>query len=289
MTRLCRFNDDRLGIVANAEVIDVTAALQVLPPSRWPLPQADLLVMHLPRVLARAHEIAPSAPRLPLAEVALRSPVANPPKVIGAPVNYVRHQAEALADGGVNFEKDVKTIAHYGLFLKSSTSVAGPADKLLVRFPDRRTDHELELVVVIGEGGRDIPEGEAMRHVGGYTIGLDMTIRGPEDRSLRKSLDGFSVLGPWLVTADEIGDPNDLQMSLRVNDELRQEASTRDMIFSVQRLIAYASQHYTLCPGDVIYTGTPEGVGPVRPGDHLECVIEGIGCMNIAVAGAGRS
>jgi 2,4-diketo-3-deoxy-L-fuconate hydrolase len=283
MTKLCRFNDNRLGIVAESEIIDVSVALEVLPAYRWPLPQADLLVMHLPQVLAAAEDVANRATRLPMSSVKLRSPVANPPKIIAAPVNYVRHQAEALADGGVNFEKDIKTIAHYGLFLKSSTSIAGPADNLVVRFPERRTDHELELVVVIGEGGRDIQERDALRHVAAYAIGLDMTIRGPEDRSLRKSLDGFSVLGPWLVTPDEVPDPNDLQMSLHVNDELRQKASTRDLIFSVQRLIAYASRHYTLCPGDLIYTGTPEGVGPVRPGDHLKCVIESIGHMDVLI------
>ncbi len=153
----------------------------------------------------------------------------------------------ALADGGLNFDEDVKTIAHYGLFLKSSTSVVGPAAGIHMRFPDRRTDHEIELVVVIGRGGRDIKEQDALSHVAGYAIGLDMTLRGTEDRSLRKSLDGFSVLGPWLTTSDEVPDSNDLNMTLAVNGQVRQKASTRDLIFNVQHLIAYASSFYTLC------------------------------------------
>jgi 2,4-didehydro-3-deoxy-L-rhamnonate hydrolase len=283
VTKLCRFDDSRLGVIDGAELIDVTEALDMLPSTRWPLPQVDLLVTHLGRLMPKALELATRGPRVSVSAVKLLSPVANPPKVIAAPVNYVRHQTEALADGGVNFEKDVKTIAHYGLFLKSSTSVIGPAQAIPIRFPDRRTDHELELVAVIGKGGRDISEENALGHVAGYTIGLDMTIRGTEDRSLRKSLDGFSVLGPWLVTADEIPNPNDLQMVLKVNGEIRQQASTRDLIFSVERLIAYASKHYTLCPGDVIYTGTPEGVGPVKPGDRLECMVERVGTMEISV------
>ncbi len=203
--------------------------------------------------------------------------------MIAAPVNYLRHQAEANADGGVHFEKDVKTVAHYGLFLKSSTSVVGTSAGVKLRFPDRRNDHEIELVAVIGKPGRNIPRERALEHVCGYTLGLDMTVRGPEDRSLRKSLDGFSVLGPWLVTAEEIPDPNNLGLELRVNGELRQKASTRELLFDVQRLIEYASSHYALCPGDVIFTGTPEGVGPVKAGDIMRCSIERIAEVDVHV------
>jgi len=283
MTKLCRFDDNRLGIIVDNGVFDVTAVLDRLPAVRWPFPQADLLILQLAEMLPAARELANRAPRRPISAVRLLSPVANPPKIIAAPVNYLRHQAEANADGGANFEKDVKTIAHYGLFLKSSTSIAGASSPIPILFPKRRTDHEIELVVVIGRGGRDISEADALGHIAGYTMGLDLTLRGPEDRSLRKSLDGFSVLGPWLVTADEITNPNDLKIMLTVNGEVRQRASTRDLVFSVERLISYASTFYTLCPGDVIYTGTPEGVGPIQPGDHLECSIDGIGVMQVEV------
>ncbi len=283
MAKICRFGENRLGLVEGAEVIDVTAALEVLPSLRWPLPAADLLIRHLDEVLAVARTLASGAPRFDTREVRFLSPVANPPKVIAAPVNYLRHQAEANADGGVHFEKDVKTVAHYGLFLKSSTSVVGTSAGVKLRFPDRRNDHEIELVAVIGKPGRNIPRERALEHVCGYTLGLDMTVRGPEDRSLRKSLDGFSVLGPWLVTAEEIPDPNNLGLELRVNGELRQKASTRELLFDVQRLIEYASSHYALCPGDVIFTGTPEGVGPVKAGDIMRCSIERIAEVDVHV------
>ncbi len=284
MARICRFNDNRLGLREGDRIIDVTPALEVLPSVRWPLPRTDLLIEHLQEVLAAARELVERAPRVEIASAFFHSPVANPPKVIAAPVNYLLHQAEANADGGVHFEKDVKTIAHYGLFLKASTSVIGVSQPVVIRFPERRTDHEIELVAIVGKAGSGIPRARALEHVCGYTLGLDMTLRGPEDRSLRKSLDGFSVLGPWLVTSDEIADPNNLRLELRVNGQTRQQASTRDLIFDVQRLVEYASSHYTLCPGDVIFTGTPAGVGPVRAGDRMHCSIAGIAEVDVHVS-----
>lgn len=283
MTKLCRFNDNRLGIVRKDVVLDVTPALRHLSPLTWPFPAGDQLLAELDHILSLSLELAEAAPSTSLSDVRLQAPVANPSKVIAAPVNYLRHQAEAIADGGINFDKDVRTISHYGLFLKASTSVVGPAEGVTVWCPERRTDHEVELVVVIGRGGRDINEDEALTHVAGYCIGLDMTLRGSEDRSLRKSLDSFSVLGPWLTTRDEVENPNALTMTLAVNGEVKQRCSTKDLVFNVQKLISYASSFYTLFPGDLIYTGTPDGVGPVRPGDRLTCVIESVGQMEVAV------
>ena len=118
---------------------------------------------------------------------------------------------------------------------------------------------------MIGRKGFRISEADALDHVAGYTIGLDMTIRGTEDRSFRKSLDTFTVLGPWVVTTDELGDPSELDFEIRVDGESRQKANTRDLILDCAQLIAYASRACTLWPGDVIMTGTPEGVAPVPP------------------------
>jgi 2,4-didehydro-3-deoxy-L-rhamnonate hydrolase len=282
--KLCRFDHNRLGVVEGEQIADVSSALDEIPSARYPLPSADLLVLHLDAVRAAITELLPQAPRLPLESVRLLSPVANPPRIIAAPVNYLLHQAEANADGGVNFATDVKTIKEYGLFLKSSTSVVGPSEGVMIDFPQRRNDHEIELVVVFGREGRHIPQARALEYIAGYAIGLDMTVRGAEDRSLRKSPDTFSVLGPWLTTRDEISDPNNLRMSLLVNGVVRQQATTRDLIFSVQRLIEFASTFYRLHPGDLIYTGTPEGVGPVVAGDVMTCTIHGLGTMIVAVA-----
>ena len=113
-----------------------------------------------------------------------------------------------------------------------------------------------------------------------------MTVRGTEERSLRKAIDSYSVLGPWLVTADEIVNPDNLNFSIRVGSEERQNSNTDKLIFDCKKLIEYGSSFYTLYPGDVIMTGTPEGVGPVEPGDTMHCYCEGIGRMDVAVRAA---
>lgn len=283
--RLCRFDDDRLGVVRGEGVHDVSAVLERLPPARWPAPPGDALMAHLDELRADIEALADGAPALPLAGLKLKSPVANPDKIIGAPVNYQKHLDEAQADAGIHHGREIKSIDHYGLFLKANSSLVGPGEGITLRFTDRRNDHEAELAVVIGASGRDIPYRDAMAHVLGYAIGLDMTVRGPEDRSMRKSVDSYAVVGPWLVTADEIEAPGNLDLELKVNGEVRQKSNTSHLIFDIPRLIEYASSYYTLHPGDIIMTGTPEGVGPVVPGDLIEVEIEAIGRMEVAVRG----
>jgi 2-keto-4-pentenoate hydratase/2-oxohepta-3-ene-1,7-dioic acid hydratase in catechol pathway len=281
--KIARFDDNRLGLVRGEEIIDVTPALEAIPTSRWPLPLGDPLVLHLDKVLARAGELAASARRTPLTAVRLRSPVANPTKIIGAPINYQAHIDESKADQGIAHGREIKTIGDWGLFLKSTSSLIGPDEPIRLRFPDRRNDHEVELALVIGKGGSRIPRARALEHVCGYAIGLDMTLRGPELPSFRKSIDTYSVLGPWLVTADEVPDPNHLGLSLAVNGETRQRANTGLLVYDCQRLVEYASSFYTLFPGDIIMTGTPAGVGPVRAGDKITAEIERIGRLEMRV------
>ena len=282
--KLCRFNETRLGLVEDGTVADVTAALDALPEARWPLPaRGDLLIRHLGAVRGRVEEVAGGATRHDLSAVKLYSPVANPTKLIGAPVNYQLHSDEAVADKGITFA--IKPISETLCFLKANSSLVGPGEGIIRSFPDRRTDHEVELAVIIGEEVRRISPDEALTCVAGYAIGLDMTVRGKEERSMRKSVDTYSVLGPWLVTSDEISDPDDLDLALRLNGEIRQDSNTRELIYDVRTLISKCSDFYTLLPGDVIYTGTPAGVGPVQPADVLDCEIEGIGKMQIQVSG----
>ncbi len=281
--RFCRFNDNRLGVVRGTEVHDVSAVLDGLPALRWPTPPGDHFFNHFdalrPQMQARADQV----PGVSIESVKLLSPVANPGKIVAAPVNYALHLDESRADTAINFGTQVKTIADYGVFLKATSSVIGASQTVMADWPDRRIDHEVELALVIGRKGFRIPESEALSHVAGYMIGLDMTIRGTEDRSFRKSLDTFTVLGPWLVTADELGDPSQLDLEITVNGEPRQKSNTALLIWNVQKLIAYASQAYTLYPGDVIMTGTPEGVAPVVPGDTMHARIERIGQMKVKV------
>jgi 2-keto-4-pentenoate hydratase/2-oxohepta-3-ene-1,7-dioic acid hydratase in catechol pathway len=168
----------------------------------------------------------------------------------------------------------------------ANSSVVGPSQGIAIRHLDRRTDHEVELAVVIGKRASSVAARDALGYIAGYCIGLDITVRGPEERSLRKSIDSYTVLGPYLVTADEIPDPANLDLSLRVNGEQRQGSNTRQLILGIPELIEFASSFYTLLPGDVLLTGTPEGVGPLRPGDVLHARIERIGEMFVKVRAA---
>jgi 2-keto-4-pentenoate hydratase/2-oxohepta-3-ene-1,7-dioic acid hydratase in catechol pathway len=286
--RLCRFNQDRLGVVEGETVKDVTGALDVLPPVRYPLPTHDLLIANLDKVVARARTLAADASAVPLRSVTLLSPVANPGKLIAAPVNYQKHLDEVKSDSQIHHGNPAHTITIHsaGLFLKANSSLAGPGEGVALRKLDRRTDHEVELAFVVGKEARNVAAADALPYVAGYAIGLDITIRGSEDRSFRKSPDSYSVLGPWLVTADEIPDPGSLDLQIAVNGEQRQKSNTRYMILGVGELLELASSFYTLYPGDVIYTGTPEGVSPIEPGDRIVATIQRIGTMEVSVRAA---
>jgi 2-keto-4-pentenoate hydratase/2-oxohepta-3-ene-1,7-dioic acid hydratase in catechol pathway len=283
--RLCRFRESRLGLVEGDRFRDVTAALDSLPAFRYPFPRHDALIANLDRVTERVRSIAGAEAPAALSSVKLQSPVANPDKIIGAPVNYPKHRDEA-PDAQIHAGNALAAIHRVGLFLKASSAVAGPSDGIALRHLDRRSDHEVELAVIIGKTATSVPEARAMDVVAAYTIGLDITLRGPEERSFRKSSDTYAVVGPWLVTADEIPDPNNLRLTLSVNGEVRQDSSTNRMIMSVRELIAYASRFYTLHPGDIIMTGTPEGVSPLSPGDVISATIESIGSMEVLVRAA---
>jgi 2-keto-4-pentenoate hydratase/2-oxohepta-3-ene-1,7-dioic acid hydratase in catechol pathway len=286
--RLCRFGEGRLGLVDGATVRDVTEALDVIPAYRYPLPGYDVLIANLDKVTERVRAIASTAPSMPLAGLQLLSPVANPSKIIGAPVNYQKHLDEAKSDARLHHDNEAHTavIQKIGLFLKASSSLVGPGEGIALRKLDRRNDHEVELAVVIGKRANKVSSADALKYVAGYAIGLDITIRGPEDRSLRKSADSYAVLGPWLVTADEIPNPGDLNLKIAVNGRERQNSNTKYMILGVPELIEFASAFYTLHPGDVIVTGTPEGVSPIEPGDHIVATIEKIGTMEVTVRAA---
>lgn len=281
--RICRFNKDRLGVVKDGSVFDVTAALDVLTASSYPLPSFDPFIANLEQVRKRIDELLPSAVRFAIEDIHLLSPVANPGKLIAAPVNYTKHLEEARADPGVHHNSKVEEIQRIGLFLKANSSMVGPSAGVAIRHPERRNDHEIELAVVIGKPGVGISRADAWSHIAGYCIGLDMTVRGPEERSMRKSVDSFSVLGPWLVTADELSDPTNLNFQLTVNGEVKQRANTKDLLIGIPELIEFASSFYTLHPGDIIFTGTPEGVGPVQAGDRIVAEFDKIGRMDVAV------
>ena len=212
-------------------------------------------------------------------------PLEKVPIVLGIGLNYRKHAQEVREDVALHNNNPAlkQSIDTMGLFLKATSSLVGAGEGIALRKPDRRNDHEVELAFVIGKSGNNIPANRAMQYVAGYSIALDITIRGPEDRSFRKSPDTYSVLGPWLVTSDEIANPGELELSISVNGELRQKSNTRNLICGVARLIEFASSFYTLHPGDIFMTGTPEGVSQILPGDSIVASVEKIGSMEVKV------
>jgi 2-keto-4-pentenoate hydratase/2-oxohepta-3-ene-1,7-dioic acid hydratase in catechol pathway len=215
----------------------------------------------------------------PLRRVRLLAPIGAPPRnVFCLGRNYADHAAER---GAVAPDHPV-------FFTKPGTAVVGPGEPVVHHAVTRELDYEVELAVVIGVGGRDIPRDRALEHVFGYTVINDVTARDLQKRHQQwfkgKSLDTFCPMGPVLVTADEIPDPQALAVSLRVNGEKRQSSHTSRMIFPVAECIEALSQGMTLLPGDIIATGTPEGVGAatgrfLKVGDRVEAEVEHIGVL----------
>ena len=276
--RICRFGNS-YGMVCGDTVIDITTHV-----NNAEIPgYGDALIRALPGLRGRDRELQSGSIRLPLSDVSLLSPVRNPTKILAAPNNFREHSAEMNASGTVKSSL-MASMDEVGFFLKATSSLVGPSEGIAVRFPERRTDYEVEAVVVIGEVVRGpVSASDALKYVAGYSVGLDITLRGPEERSQRKSIDSYSVLGPWLVTVDDVPDLSALNMRLSVNGEARQSVGLSDMLFNAAEQIAYASKFYTLYPGDLIYTGTPSGVGPIRGGDVIRAEIESIGAMEVKV------
>ena len=251
--RLVSYDDGRVGCLAGDRVIPLPARSMREAIAAWD--GGDLAVP------GREDGIS-------LSDVRLRVPVHDPSKIIAAPVNYRDHQAEM---------NSAAQVGALGFFLKAPSSLLDPGGTIQLPYHDRRFDQEGELALVIGRTARRVSQQDALSHVFGYTGLLDITMRGGEDRSTRKSFDTFTPMGPVLVTADEFGDPDDAELRCWVSGELRQEASTRDLIWGVARLVSYASSVTTLYPGDVITTGTPAGVGPITAGDTIRLEVSGLG------------
>jgi len=219
----------------------------------------------------------PSGEEIPLDDVRLLAPIL-PSKVVCLGKNYAAHAAEF---GGEVPEEPL-------VFLKPSTSVSGPGDPIPLLPISHRVDYEGELAVVIGRIARNVRAEEAFRYILGYTCGNDVTLRDlqkKDDQWARaKGFDGSCPLGPWIQT--EL-DPNDVHLETRVNGEVRQSASTSDMVFGVATIIEFVTEFMTLLPGDVIMTGTPEGVAKLEPGDKVEVEVDGLGVLMNTASGQG--
>jgi 2-keto-4-pentenoate hydratase/2-oxohepta-3-ene-1,7-dioic acid hydratase in catechol pathway len=292
----------RTGIVHGDSVVDVTALVEQLPvdeavlqahgiepatggPMRWAqagTPAREQMAQRL-----REHLTSTQAERLPLAGLRLLAPVARPGKIVGVGRNYADHAKETGVDP---FEKP-------RIIFKMPSSVVAPGAAVPKPATVQKFDFEGELAVVIGSFARDVTAEQALSHVAGYTLLNDLSARefqfdiSPPQTTFAKSMDGFCPLGPVLVTADEIPDPQNLRLLTLVNGQVMQEATTADMLFPVATLIAYVSQYMTLEPGDVLTTGTPAGIGAFRKppvwlsaGDRIEVSIAPIGTLVTTIA-----
>jgi 2-keto-4-pentenoate hydratase/2-oxohepta-3-ene-1,7-dioic acid hydratase in catechol pathway len=277
--KIARFNGGRIGIVVGDTIRDVTVAAGI-DPAEWPPVGPVRLIADFAALRDKLAAAAQMASPLPLDEAWLETPVPWPNKVIAYPTNYRDHAAEMASTTRADLQ---------GYFLKANSSLSGPNDPIeLPDVPGREVHHECEIAVVIGKQGRQIPVARAIDHVFGYSCLLDITIRGKEERVMRKSFDTFTPVGPWITTADEIPDPTDIKMRLWVNGEKRQEATTKDLIVDIAQMIALASSASTLYPGDIIATGTPAGVGPIRDGDRVTIEVDHVGRMSVPVVASKR-
>jgi len=211
------------------------------------------------------------------APLELLPPITRPTKILALGRNY---QAHADETGFLPPDEPL-------FFAKAPSSIVGPDAAIVYPPIVKRLDPEIELGVVIGKRAKDVPEGAAMDHVAGYTIVNDVTAREMQFRDIEehkpwfraKSFDTFTPLGPSLVLKDEIPDPHDLRITLRVNGQVRQDALTAHCIFTVPQIVHYISTFMTLEPGDLIATGTPGGIAPIQRGDLVECTISGLGTL----------
>jgi 2-keto-4-pentenoate hydratase/2-oxohepta-3-ene-1,7-dioic acid hydratase in catechol pathway len=270
--KLCSFLDPsgahRVGVVTERGIVDVTehvpAGGQGGPMRRLLAAGTDL------RELSADCSVVTAA--------RLLAPVPDPTKIVAAPVNYRDHQVEMSQASHVD---------SLGVFLKAPSSLAGDGGLVELPYHDRRFDQEGELAVVIGRRATHVPAENALDYVAGYTCLLDMTMRGGEDRSVRKSFDTFTPAGPHLVTPDEVGPLDELELHTWVGGTLRQRADLRDLIWGVPALIAYVTSVMALEPGDIVATGTPAGVGQVHDGDEVTVEITNIGRLSVTVTDKG--
>ncbi|MEM7570545.1 MAG: fumarylacetoacetate hydrolase family protein [Pseudomonadota bacterium] len=275
--KLATFSHDgraRIGLVEGSSVIDVTAGRSGLPEEMKGLIEAG------PEALEAAKRLAASAPHIPLAHVKLHAPIARPGKIMALGKNYADHAAEM---GG-------KAPDHMMWFSKAQTSVNGPYDPIPLPPVTGFVDYEVELVAVIGLRTKGVSADDALSAVFGYMVGNDVSARDWQRRTsqyvIGKSFDGHAPIGPWITTAEDVADPQALSIGCSINGETRQAGHTSDMIFSIADQIAELSQVMTLEPGDLIFSGTPSGVGAgmdppqaLKDGDVVRCEIEGLGVL----------
>ncbi|WP_403022278.1 fumarylacetoacetate hydrolase family protein [Salinibacterium sp. GXW1014] len=279
--RICIFNDNQLGVLAEDKtIVDLSDLVSEHVPTH---DRMNALISKWDDVRSTVAERAAAGGGIAEADATLRAPQPRPVNLFAAPVNYHKHQQEMGGEGGVYKDRQILTAEVRKGFLKAVTSIVGPDASIELPWEDRRFDHEAEIGVIIGKTASRVSAEDALDYVFGYTPLLDITLRGEEDRSYRKSFDTFTPIGPYIVTADEVANPEALDFWLTVNGEERQRSNTSYLIYGIAKLIEVYSEVMTLQPGDIIATGTPEGVGQIVPGDTVVLTIPEVGELTMPV------
>jgi len=290
--KLCQYDEHQAGAVREDRVFPVGAALVAAGHLRRGYSMQEVIeaLANQPQAMQCAREALGEKESFPLGSVTLLAPIENPPSIWAAAANYKAHAAEMLAaSGGPDRSRLGKDDLMAEFFLKPSSSIIGPGGTILLPKLSKDVDYEAELCAVIGTRARGVSEAQALDHVFSYTICWDISQRDPwgrgrqNTRNIRKGFDTFTALGPWIVTRDELPEPQDVRIEVELNGRLAMTAHTSDMICGLRDHIRFLSNVLTLRSGDLITTGTPAGVAKLAPGDQLRGRVERIGEMTLNV------
>lgn len=282
--KIARFDGGRIGVVSGDQIVDVTSICSV-DPAEWPPVGIVRVIAGFDALRPQLEAAVAAGGGERLADVRLETPVPWPNKLLALPNNYAAHTAE-MTGRSYAATSGPRSADAAGFFMKANSSMVGPVDT--IELPggdkaDRLFHHECELAIVVGKRARNVSAADARDYIFGYACLLDMTMRGQEERVMRKSYETFTPVGPWITTSDEVGPTDDIELKLWVNGELRQHAFVREMVVGICEAIEMISAVTTLEPGDVIASGTMAGVGPVVDGDSVRIAIDKVGEMTLPV------
>jgi 2-keto-4-pentenoate hydratase/2-oxohepta-3-ene-1,7-dioic acid hydratase in catechol pathway len=289
--KLCRYNDGSTGLIEADRVYPLDSVLAAMGAVKLGAPiHTQIQSLSDPSVESAARTQALKGASLALSEVKLLVPVDNPPAIWAAASNYRAHQAEMIARVGSTDRSDLTADELMAeIFLKPNSSLVGPSGTVILPKISKHVDFECELCAVIGKTAKNVSAEEALNYVYGYTMCWDISIRDPwgikrqNTRNIRKGFDTFCGVGPWIVSREEIPEPQALFINVEQNGVNVMKADTADMINGMRDLIRFLSSVSTLTPGTLITTGTPAGVSRLADGDHLRGTITGIGVMDLHV------
>ncbi|MGH7824701.1 MAG: fumarylacetoacetate hydrolase family protein [Candidatus Binatia bacterium] len=290
--KICNYNNNQAGVVIGDKVYPIGDALIKAGYARNGYSMLEIIdaLANNPAAMQIARDAAQGAGGVALSSVRLLAPITNPGSLWAAAANYRAHQAEMITRmGSAGRENKSKDELMAEFFLKPTSSIIGPNDTVILPKISKLVDFECELCAVIGKPARKVTEDQALNYVFGYMMCWDISQRDPwgkgmqNTRNIRKGFDTFSGLGPWIVTRDEIDEPQNLTIKVLQNGKEVMTAHTSDMICGLREHIRFLTSCLTLRPGDLITTGTPAGVSKLHDGDHLKGTIEKIGEMEINV------